>query len=434
MKKKKGFTLVELVTVLVILAIVALIATPLVLTLIKNTEISANKKSIDAYGKAVEMAAMSHMMKKGDYPKDLYSLKTKYTGKEVKCNVMYLNTDGSLFLSKCTVDGVEVKAEKEFDGYYHYGKVEEVKEAPAVSTILAKANDASINTYEVGSAASHELYTFNQKKTAQTDALTDYRYIGNDPYNYVTFNNELWRIIGVFEIDNIVGQRVKKIKLIRNDFIGNQEYIWNGIYREEYDDYEDGPNDWTKAYLNKYLNEEYYKTLSSGAKDLIDSTKYYLGGIYGIDDMSAEYLYKMERSKQVNSKNTEYSWTGNIGLMYPSDYIYTYANGVDNVCFKYSRSCGEWYWDEETETDIESNAASGWLFVPEDDEDSYRQWTISQDLESDADVWRIGSSGYLDTSSTTSERYVRPTVYLNSSAIISGGDGSLANPYKLSAS
>ena len=123
MKKKNAFTLIELVAVLVIMAIIALIATPLVLSLINNAKSSANKRSVDAYGKAVELAAMTYLMDNGEYPSDLSTLTVEYTGKEVACNVITLNEDGSLYLSECSVGGVEVKDKNTEDGWYHYGKM-----------------------------------------------------------------------------------------------------------------------------------------------------------------------------------------------------------------------------------------------------------------------------------------------------------------------
>ena len=122
-KNKKGFTLIELVAVLVIMAVIALIATPLILTLVNNAKASANKRSVDAYGKAVELAAMTYLMDNGEYPSDLGSLQVEYTGSEVTCGVMTLNNDGSLYLSECSVGGAEVKDKNTEDGWYHYGKL-----------------------------------------------------------------------------------------------------------------------------------------------------------------------------------------------------------------------------------------------------------------------------------------------------------------------
>ena len=51
--KVRGFTLVELLTVIVILAIVSLIAIPMVVNIIEDTSISAAKTSVENYIKAV---------------------------------------------------------------------------------------------------------------------------------------------------------------------------------------------------------------------------------------------------------------------------------------------------------------------------------------------------------------------------------------------
>ena len=123
MKKKNGFTLIELIAVLVILAIIALIVTPLVMNIVKKAKDSANKRSVDAYGKSVELSVALHLLDTGDYPTDITSLTIEYSGNEVVCNVMNLNSDGSIYLSGCTVGNTEVKDSNTNDGYYHFGKL-----------------------------------------------------------------------------------------------------------------------------------------------------------------------------------------------------------------------------------------------------------------------------------------------------------------------
>ena len=82
------------------------------------------------------------------------------------------------------------------------------------------------------------------------------RFIGAAPENYVWFNDELWRIIGVMNnIDNGSGKKEARLKIIRNESIG--EYSWDnkangtgsseGIY---------GSNDWTDSALQIVLNSE----------------------------------------------------------------------------------------------------------------------------------------------------------------------------------
>ena len=62
---KKGFTLLELLAVIVILAIIALIATPIVLNMINNAKKSAAVDSAYGYIKAIEYNnTMAEMNKK----------------------------------------------------------------------------------------------------------------------------------------------------------------------------------------------------------------------------------------------------------------------------------------------------------------------------------------------------------------------------------
>ena len=99
-------------------------------------------------------------------------------------------------------------------------------------------------------------------ETEQTEALTDYRYIGSDPNNYVEFNDELWRIIGVFTVDDGSGKKEQRLKIIRDESIGN--YGWN----------DNDTNDWPNATLKNYLNLGDYWTNSLGeeAKNMIGDT------------------------------------------------------------------------------------------------------------------------------------------------------------------
>ena len=82
------------------------------------------------------------------------------------------------------------------------------------------------------------------------------RYYGSNPNNYVSFNNELWRIIGVFN-DNV--------KLVRKDSLGL--LVWDtsessvnhgwGINQWGESTYEDGSL-YEGADLQVYLNTMYY--------------------------------------------------------------------------------------------------------------------------------------------------------------------------------
>ena len=103
--KKKAFTLIELIAVLVILAILALIVTPLVMSIIKKARISADKRSIDAYGRSIEIAIAGYLLDTGKFPNDISQLTIEYSGDRVECSTTQLNDDSSVFLEGCTVAG-----------------------------------------------------------------------------------------------------------------------------------------------------------------------------------------------------------------------------------------------------------------------------------------------------------------------------------------
>lgn len=79
------------------------------------------------------------------------------------------------------------------------------------TTLVSKANPSALMYADATNSQKAEMWTFSHDTTEQVEATTDYRYIGSSPNNYITYNNEVWRIIGVFD---------GRIKIIRNDSIG----------------------------------------------------------------------------------------------------------------------------------------------------------------------------------------------------------------------
>ena len=103
-RNKKAFTLIELVSVLVILAILALIVTPLVLNIIKKARVAADKRSIDVYGRSIELAIADYLLENGTFPTSIDQLTIEYTGDRVVCSTTQLNSDSSVYLAECTVN------------------------------------------------------------------------------------------------------------------------------------------------------------------------------------------------------------------------------------------------------------------------------------------------------------------------------------------
>ena len=112
MKSNKGFTLIELLAVIVILAIIALITTPIVLNIINQAKEAANKRSVEAYAKAVEYAVMQFEYDhNGELPStDADRAKVleniNYANSDVKCKIK-VNCDtgktGAVVLYNCQV-------------------------------------------------------------------------------------------------------------------------------------------------------------------------------------------------------------------------------------------------------------------------------------------------------------------------------------------
>ena len=70
------------------------------------------------------------------------------------------------------------------------------KEAGDIATKIIKEK------YNSGST---DIIKLEQPETDQTPAQTEYRYSGSEVNNYILFNDELWRIIGVFSVDDGTG-------------------------------------------------------------------------------------------------------------------------------------------------------------------------------------------------------------------------------------
>ena len=345
------------------------------------------------------------------------------------------------------------------------------------------------------------IENYNKDNISTTDHENELRLIGSNPNNYVTFNNQTWRIIGVFN---------GKLKLISPSIGGysydtSKETVNNGY----------GVNAWEDADLMKLLNPGYssntdlkcktntstanskincgdntasayedtnplvnnslywdagqglcytsgnYQASScdfrssgltdSNSKNMIDNATWYLGSnnknddLYGANQiMTASYLYNMERSsytgKQCSNanycsdtvtRNDPPTWTGKVGLLYPSDYAYATSGGntydrdtclSKQVGYVSSSTTPNW---NNTFTDCLSN---DWLFTG-----SYT-WTLSPRASSyDATyVFYVATSGNVNVNYAVGAYGVRPVVYLKSNVKITGGEGTSANPFVLS--
>ena len=294
-------------------------------------------------------------------------------------------------------------------------------------------------------------------------AVDDYgniRYIGTNPNNYVSIDGDIWRIIGVMkDIDDGIGNKEDRVKLIRASSIGS--YSWDTSESSVNEGL--GVNEWSQADLMKLLNPGYesesvggslywnnqsgtcYSSTnttscnftSTGIKDKLKtliSDAVWNTGAPMISSRIASKYYTEERGTgngKICSSGTSCNdtisrtttWTGKVGLMYPSDYGYATSGGSTTdraTCLNTVLSS----WDGSSVSDCKNN---DWLF------NRTEQWTISPSANSSRAyrAFYVYSTGYVSDSLASYHNGVRPAVYLSSNVKISSGIGSRSDPFVL---
>ncbi len=304
----------------------------------------------------------------------------------------------------------------------------------------------------------------NTKTTSPDDEVREYRYSGLGANNYITFNDEKWRIIGIFKDED--GQ--EHMKIVRDEVLKRDvfpaTYTANGeTFNIQYTGssdyaYWDKPtsgsyyNNWGEAGLMYWLNslgttDGYLKTLTSTAQNMIEETKWYLGTVtylyssvssFGIKDTPIE-AYNYERAvsgcsggkgPSANSSqskvegnsscrvwaNNAATWNGKIGLMYPSDYGFSADSSYWNTRLLYgsfngNASNSSWLQKEANHSDYE------WLLSPS----SYYPGYVAHWGSGGIVLYNIADDGY----------GVRPVLYLKSDIEVNGGEGTSGSPYIL---
>ena len=260
--------------------------------------------------------------------------------------------------------------------------------------------------------------------TGQVVNENGYRYEGKNPNNYVWFNNEYWRIIGVFDSASHGVSGKSLIKIIRADVLDG--LAWD----------KSNTNDWTAASLNKLLNGAYYnaqdgtgsehcyrnastalsdcdyrkKGIQLNYRSMIANVTWHLGG-YSSNRKTTAAFYGYERGTTVY-RGRPTSTTGYVGLMYPSDYGYSVL----------SSSCAR-----TTSLDSYSSgtcAGQSWLYGK-----GY-EWTLMPYSSLNINAFVVQNNGYVKRSTSMNYSYsVRPVLYLDVSVYKIDGEGTMNKPY-----
>ena len=293
-----------------------------------------------------------------------------------------------------------------------------------------------ISTDKTATETIEDLVSSNPDQLVYDETVdNNLRYIGADPNNYVSFNNELWRIIGVMNnIDDGTGKKETRLKIIRDEPIG--QYSWDN--KGEY-----GENDWTTSALQQVLNTGAYYDRTTGdcpygqneattscdftsiglteeSKSMISDAVWNLGGLSSFSNPTSTF-YASERGTEVYSGHAT-TWTGQIGLMYPSDYGYATSGGgsIDrSTCLSYNLSSLGNY---------EDCYNANWLLSGFSD----NLWSLTSTTNSNNDVYYIYGASIFSSRAFMANISIKPALYLSSNVKITGGDGSEGNPFTLS--
>ena len=297
------------------------------------------------------------------------------------------------------------------------------------------------------------LIKLDQPETEQTPELVEYRYSGSNEEvkNYVNFNNETWRIIGVIPTDDGSGKYEERLKIIREESIG--EYSWDTSATSINSG--NGINQWGESgsyngadlmrllnpgYESESINNSLYWNRGSGtcyngsdnttiscdfsstglteeSKNMIEDAKWYTAA--SDSKITAQESYNQER-KKTNKQFADTgitvtrttNWTGKVGLMYPSDYGY-----ASSRCRK-----GEQKFDNYSN---DACTSTNWLYYYS------AEWTLTPYPGNRYYVFYVHILGTVNVNYTYHTRVLRPVTYLSPDVKITGGDGSLENMYEL---
>ena len=404
---KKGFTLVEVLAIIAVLGII-------LITVVPNIGGSIEKKKEEEYKKIInliENAGKTYY----SYNNDIISVGVDELLKEDLITTDLINPITNEKISGC------VNVTTDEDGIKQF--------------IFSDKCNVLLSTHL------ENLYNTNASENGLVKDDTDdenIRYAGSDGVvkNYVSFNDEIWRIIGLFNVSD--GNKIeKRVKIVRNSSIGSYSFdsstsdmneghgynIWETV------DGETKADGTTKADLNILLTEGYYggtypslcyggvnnttkacpiRKLNNESKNMIENAIWNLGRVES-EAIQPKEIYDKERKTESNSLYKT-SWIGPVGLIYASDYAYA----VDrNVCTlninKYSNTnCSTNNW-------LNKNT---WI------------WTLTAKANTH-EVFYISNNGDVYVYFPNAVDVILPSVYLKSNILLESGSGTSDDPYIL---
>ena len=321
---KKGFTLIELLATIVLLAIIALIATPAINNVIESSKESANQRSIEGYAAAVRNEYYNQQTG-GGIPviDDAFLSNVDTQGNEITCENVLYSDDYQVVLNKCTIADTTDKLYCYADGKHYTCDDEEFSSIliasgwtppPNFIDILLTQYDESNQTGLVQDETNPNIYYY----TGTNEEVSN---------NYLWYGGHHWRVIQ-FDTDANTLLLISQQPLTA---IQPASAVWET--KEAYE----------ASYINTWLNEYFYNSLDSSVQNSIVSNTFNIGIYTDVDEITTSQKVGLLDEDQ-------YTRAGGADSYLDIKDVYWLGNRSSSFSVRYVDYSGYMYGDTPTNT------------------------------------------------------------------------------------
>jgi type IV pilus assembly protein PilA len=368
---KKGFTLVELLAVIIIISIISLIVFPVVTKQITQSKENLYDVQVQTIIKAAKEKALDEeeILEKAKYGTVYITIEElqETTDKDGKT---YLEAEPIKNpIDDSVMDG-EVKITYDESSKSYAYEYLETKES---TTTLTLAADYIISKQD-------KIYTNETDVSGlfEDSDTNTYYFKGANPNNYIKIDNETWVITSI-------NKKTKEIKVAKSSH--NVKVVWSNSTLTDYQ--------LTNTNLNiyNYLNNN----ISDFMKERLNTEAIWNVGAVSFSNQTLKQVIVEEQASTITSA---------VGLLSVSDYMFATTN----------LSCRK---NDKDSTCKDSN------YLVDD-----KTYFLLNSVKGEENVWTITPSGLAKVSGI-SEQNVIPTAILKASSTISEGTGTSTDPYVL---
>ena len=462
MKGKNGFTLVELLAVIIILGLIAVLIVPKVVNMLDDAEKNTNMTSAENLIKAAELKVSNNEITGNNR-----DIKINYQTGE---NINYLDYTGE----KPEIGQVQIKTNGDIAMAVKFGDYCYLKSYNSndITTIAYNENTCGENADVFINYTMPELAVSGDGLYEAQGEPGRYVYRGSNPNNYINLKengtNVTYRIIS-YEPDGTI--KVVRDERINTSDISGDEWDESTARNNENNTYcsvnanTTGCNVWgnqsntyhneqtltqlnqdfyfyyyegnqstnlsikpqsifgtvtSDSSLNTYLNTTWINTLDF--KDNIEMHSFNVGGVY----YTSTYVGGDKGIIKEKQEENSLTWNGKIGLLNITEYVESSTN--QNCTSVYSNY---FHGKDSAGSFIRDNLPNGeWPCKMNNfNFKNYRQWSLSTFSANRNSAWFLHANGtFTNGNNTSGIIFARPAFYLKSSVRL-GGLGTSDEPY-----